>query len=282
VPAQQGKELETRIAALYGEPPGKFVAARTALAKTLASEGDRAGAARVRELKRPSLLAWALNALARTRQAAIAELLATGDRMRAAQAAALSGGDAHALRASSQDERRQVAALVHAATAILERAGHAVGPVLERSLSRTLHAATISGRTSPAAVALARGQLTSELELPGDFGGLGLAALAQAEPRNAPEPARGSAAARRQERRNLGAAVRVARRALERAEKAVRESARSARDRRREADRAAVVASRLAERAQAAEAASARAEATRAAAKTTLAELEAELDPTAD
>jgi len=58
-------ELERRIDDLYGLPLERFTPERDALAKELAAGGDRAGAARVKALRKPVVAAWAVNALAR-------------------------------------------------------------------------------------------------------------------------------------------------------------------------------------------------------------------------
>ncbi|HEX6580351.1 MAG TPA: hypothetical protein VF195_05715, partial [Actinomycetota bacterium] len=57
--------LEGRIDELYGLPLERFTAERDALAKELASAGDRDGAARVKALRKPVVAAWAVNLLAR-------------------------------------------------------------------------------------------------------------------------------------------------------------------------------------------------------------------------
>jgi hypothetical protein len=51
---------------LYAGPPEEFVAARDALAKRLRADGDRATAAEVAKLRRPTATAAALNQVART------------------------------------------------------------------------------------------------------------------------------------------------------------------------------------------------------------------------
>ena len=58
-------ELEQRIDDLYALPLERFTPERDALAKELAADGDRAGAARVKALRKPVVAAWAVTALAR-------------------------------------------------------------------------------------------------------------------------------------------------------------------------------------------------------------------------
>ncbi|HEX9289129.1 MAG TPA: hypothetical protein VF904_06360, partial [Anaeromyxobacteraceae bacterium] len=94
--------LERRLDALHAEPPERFVAARDALARELAGAGD-ARAHWVKELRRPSLRTWALNRLARDRPDAVEALLAAGDRLRAAHAAALRGEGGAGLRAADEE-----------------------------------------------------------------------------------------------------------------------------------------------------------------------------------
>ncbi len=62
---READKTDDEEAALYSAPPEQFVAERNALAKRLADDGDSAGAARVKKLKKPSVPAWAVNRAAR-------------------------------------------------------------------------------------------------------------------------------------------------------------------------------------------------------------------------
>jgi hypothetical protein len=151
---------------LFGLPPEEFVAARDDLARRLRREGDADAAKRVKTLRRPPLSAWAVNQLARGRGRGLEELLAAGERLRAAHQAALAGEGADELRAAAKAEREVVARLVKAAMALLGEAGHATTDATRDRVAATLHAAA----ASPEAADLVRnGRLTADLD-PSGFG----------------------------------------------------------------------------------------------------------------
>jgi hypothetical protein len=151
---------------LFGLAPDGFVAARDELARRLRREGDPEAARRVKALRRPPLSAWAVNQLARGQQQALDQLLAAGERLRAAHRAALAGGDAAELRAAAKAEREAVAVLVTASLAQLREAGHPVTDATRDRVAATLHAAA----ASPEAADLVRhGRLTADLD-PSGFG----------------------------------------------------------------------------------------------------------------
>jgi hypothetical protein len=171
------RELATELAGdeLFGLPPEEFVAARDEVARRLRREGDAEAARRVKALRRPSLSAWAVNQLARSRQQALEGLLAAGERLRAAHQAALAGGDAAELRAATRAEREAVAGLVSAALDRLREAGHPTTETTRDRIAATLHAAA----ASPEAADLVRhGRLTADLD-PSGFGAAPDAARAE-------------------------------------------------------------------------------------------------------
>jgi len=151
---------------LFGLTPEEFVAARDELARRLRREGDAEAARRVKALRRPPLSAWAVNQLARGQQQALDQLMAAGERLRAAHRAALAGGDAAELRAAARAEREAVAGLVTTALAGLREAGHPATDATRDRVAATLHAAA----ASPEAADLVRhGRLTADLD-PSGFG----------------------------------------------------------------------------------------------------------------
>jgi hypothetical protein len=92
----------------------------------------------VAKLRRPTVVAWALNVAARAHPSAVADLLAAGERLRAAQEQALRG-DASGLRTATEERRAAVAALAaHAAAVLGDRA-----PAQAGAVSATLEAATV-------------------------------------------------------------------------------------------------------------------------------------------
>jgi hypothetical protein len=78
---------DTVIDRLYGLPPEEFVAARDLAVRELRASGQRAEAARVKELRRPSAAAAAVNRLVREHRADVKRFLAAADALRKAQLA---------------------------------------------------------------------------------------------------------------------------------------------------------------------------------------------------
>jgi hypothetical protein len=157
---------EQEVERLFGLSPEAFVAARTEAARRLKREGDAEAAARVAALRRPPLSAWAVNQLARGHGPEVERLLEAGARLRAAHQAALAGGGAAELRASTRAEREAAAGLVDAAVEILRSAGHPATDATRDRIAATLHAAA----GDPAAAELVRsGRLTHDLD-PVGFG----------------------------------------------------------------------------------------------------------------
>lgn len=163
-------DLDADIDRLFGLDPDDFVAERDALAKRLRAEKRRDDAAEVKALRRPTVVAWAVNQLARRRRDAIEELLARGETLRGAQESALRG-DAGPLREATAERRRSVERLRKAAAALLEERGSPPSDASLDQVSATLEAATVD----PEAARVVRaGRLSKELPAPSGFGGLSL------------------------------------------------------------------------------------------------------------
>src|SRR5439155_7398313 len=60
-PTPSSRAVDAEVEALYGLPLDEFTRARDALAKERTRAGDKAAAADVKALRKPSLTAWALN-----------------------------------------------------------------------------------------------------------------------------------------------------------------------------------------------------------------------------
>ncbi|HET8822340.1 MAG TPA: hypothetical protein VFM57_12385 [Thermoleophilaceae bacterium] len=214
---------------LYGLRPAEFTRARDERAKELRKSGDREAADGVKNLRKPTVAAWALNQLARQRGKELGRLLSAGEGLRAAQAKLLAGGDRSTFQKAAAAERALVAELTGATREIVSEAGERAGAGLDEKVSATLHAAALDADT---AEELRDGRLTREREAIGGFGGL--TAGGAPSPPKPRQPKRQKAAskesaadARRQQR--LAAArtdERHARRELEAAAKAL-ESART-------------------------------------------------------
>ncbi len=150
---------------LYGVAFERFVAERAALARVRRGEGRREEAKRVVGLRKPSIAAWAVNQLARTQRAALADLFAVGDELSRVHAELLDGrGDPGALRAATVRERDAVNQLTEAAHGLLSEGGHEPSAATLERVSGTLHAAA---REQQARELVRVGCLERELRLVG-------------------------------------------------------------------------------------------------------------------
>ncbi|MGI8615949.1 MAG: hypothetical protein ACR2L4_04080, partial [Actinomycetota bacterium] len=96
---------------LFALPPEEFVAARDRLAAELKDAGKTDEAAEVKKLRRPSIVAWAVNAASRERPEEVAALREAGQALRRAQRKALSGGGGEDLRRATDDRRALIQSL---------------------------------------------------------------------------------------------------------------------------------------------------------------------------
>jgi hypothetical protein len=139
---------------LYELPLEEFTAARNELAKQL-------GDASVKQLKKPSVPAWAVNQLARRREVDLRRLLRAGEQLEQAQRDAVSGGDQQAFETARGAERDAVRKLRSEAADLLKAGGHPAADATLERVTKTLRAGstTDEGRTL-----LREGRLTEELE----------------------------------------------------------------------------------------------------------------------
>ena len=158
------------IDALYGLPLGEFTAARNELAK-------RTGDASIKALKKPSISAWAINQLARTRELDLRRLVNAGEQLEQAQREAVRTGDQKAFDKARRDEREAVRRLRSAAAEILREGGHTASDATLDRIARTLNAAAA---TKEGRELLREGRLTEDVE-PQAFDAL--LALASAAPK---------------------------------------------------------------------------------------------------
>jgi len=158
--------VDPEVEALYGLPLEEFTKARDTLARGRAKQGDKEGAAAIKALRKPSVVAWGLNQLARRHPDDVDALLEAGDRLRRAQTAALEGGDPAELREATKAEGAEVQVLAGQARSILADAGRGGSPTQEERLAATLRAAAVDPEAGDH---LRRGVLTAELS-PAGFG----------------------------------------------------------------------------------------------------------------
>jgi hypothetical protein len=153
---------------LYGLPLAEFTAARAERAKQARAAGDRASAAAIGRLAKPSVVAWLANQLARQYPGELAPLLELGDALRRATAAL----DAAQLRQLSRQQQQVVSALTGRVRELAAAAGQAVSDSTARGVEDTLHAALAD---ESAARELTGGQLAAGLSRTG-FPGIDSAA----------------------------------------------------------------------------------------------------------
>jgi len=218
----QGDPIDAAADELYGLPPREFTHARDARAKEVRGEGNREAADAIKELRKPTVAAWALNQLARRRPKDVERLVKAGKALRAAQEELVAGGDRAAFQEAANGERELVADLSAAATAITSEAGER-GAGLQEKVAGTLHAAALDDGI---ARELRAGRLVREREAIGGFGGPTTAAPARggAGSRSSAASGRGAKAARSLTR-DRDAAKRAEQRQRESAEQRQRVSA---------------------------------------------------------
>lgn len=167
------------VDALFALPPEDFTAARDGLAKRLRAGGDAEAARQVRQLRRPTVPAWALNQLVRAGPEDLQRLLKTGDDLRRAQRAALSGAGGGRLREATARRRALLDELTERAARLLADSGRSPDPH-RAAIAATLEAATVDDE---AADLVRTGRLPRELPPPSGFGDLtGLTLVPDLEP----------------------------------------------------------------------------------------------------
>lgn len=116
-------EHPPEVIALYRAAPEDFISGRDALVSELKAQGQNDEARVVKALRKPTVVAWALNQLAERDPAGVDSLLEAGAELRAAQRATLSGGGADRLRSATAARRKAVADLAGVAAGVLTDAG---------------------------------------------------------------------------------------------------------------------------------------------------------------
>ncbi len=127
--APEDQALPDDAVALFREVPERFITARDELVARLRDEGRSTEAASVKALRKPTVVAWALDQLVVRDGEGLHALLDAGAEVRAAQQAALSSkrGAADRLRAAGAARKAAVADLAAVSIAALEEAGRGAG-----------------------------------------------------------------------------------------------------------------------------------------------------------
>ncbi len=152
-------DLESEIDDLYRGPLNCFVTDRNTLIKELRAEKRRDEANRIKQLSRPSLVAWTLNQLQWRHPAEVSRLLEIGDQMRDLQRGKLSR---EASRSLPKTRQTQLAFLMSQAESLLNEGGHAAASDTLRRVSHSLDALASWGKQ----FSLPLGRLSREIAPP--------------------------------------------------------------------------------------------------------------------
>ena len=161
--SESGKAKAPDLDSLYKLPLSEFTAARNALAGRLKKAGKTDDAGRVKALNKPSAPAWAVNQLYWQHRDLFDRLIASGERLRSAQASKLAGrsGD---LRGALDALREALSELTRLAADRLRESGSSTTPDQMRRVTSTLEALAsiglVSGGPQP-------GRLSEEVDPPG-------------------------------------------------------------------------------------------------------------------
>ncbi len=215
-------DVDAELDRLYGLPLEDFTKARNELSARLKKSGQTDAAAQVKALAKPSVPAWAVNQLARTRKRDVRALLDAAERSRS--------GKAKTLREALNEQRDALQRLTNEGRELLEAKRGSAPDAMVQRIASTLRAAA----SDPSAAGLLeRGRVNEDLE-PAGFEAL--AGLVDAK--SPPTSKRDEGAARRK--------------LLEAAQKAVRErkaEAAELHDRAEESERQAAKVRKTADRA---------------------------------
>lgn len=171
-----GMTLDQVVAELYGLPPAEFVAARTERVQQARGAGDKALAAAIGQLRRPTVAAWALNLLSREASEDIPALLSVGEALRDAQRRR----SAEQLRTLTTQRQKVVNALTRKATELAAERGQRLTEPVLRDIGASLQAALAD---QSVADGLRAGTLTTATTYEG-FGPAALTAVPDDEHRN--------------------------------------------------------------------------------------------------
>ncbi|MCX4821194.1 hypothetical protein OG883_14990 [Streptomyces sp. NBC_01142] len=155
-------DLESVTDELYELRPQDFTAARNERATAARKAGDSELAAQIKELRRPTLSAWASNLLVRRRPEKVQPLISLGEGLRRAHQEL----DGEQLRDLSSRQHALVGALAREARQLAEAAGQPVSDEAQHEVESTLHAVLADPR---AAREWAAGHLAKPLGAPVGF-----------------------------------------------------------------------------------------------------------------
>jgi hypothetical protein len=145
---------------LYSLPPGEFTGTRNQWVKQSRSEGDKELAAKVGELRKPSLAAWVVNMMMRHQGDEMAQVLDLGASLRQAQ----TDLDGDALRELTRQRRQLTTVVTRQGRTLASELGQKVTEAVADQVQDTLHAAMVD---EDAAAAVRSGMLVAPLAATG-------------------------------------------------------------------------------------------------------------------
>lgn len=128
---------------LYALPLDEFVRERDDLAKRLRGEGERDAASAVKELKKPSVAAWAVNQVRRDRPEDVRRLLDVTEELHRVYAGISAAGARERLAEAADMQRDLIRSLVRCASELLEAGGHGASEATLTKVADTLRAAAL-------------------------------------------------------------------------------------------------------------------------------------------
>ena len=144
---------------LYSLPLAEFTPERDELAKRLRKEGDGDAAAAVKDLKKPSVAAWAVNQVQRDRPDEVRELIDVTEELHLVYKKLSSAGARERLEEAAEMQRKLINSLVRCASQLLEAGGHAASDATLQKVADTLRAAALDDGVREQ---LARGRVVKE------------------------------------------------------------------------------------------------------------------------
>lgn len=129
--------IDTVVDDLYSLAPAEFVSHRSAYVARFKKAGDKTGATRIGTLRKPTVVAWLVNCLARRDESALVELFEVGEQLERAQ----QRGDGTRMRELSTARSTSIRALTERAIASGRDLGATVGDGAAREIANTLNAA---------------------------------------------------------------------------------------------------------------------------------------------
>lgn len=154
---------EEALDRLYAATPEEFIDLRKQLVDELKNSGDDEASKKIKEAKKPTVAAWALNQISRRNSDELENLFAASEKLAGAK-----GGKA--AREAASRRHHAVAKLVETAASYLEESGRSANASLKEKITETLYAVATDDEARDL---LERGWLAKEVKS-GALGGFEL------------------------------------------------------------------------------------------------------------